>query len=216
VVYPPGAGGDLLISIIDKHYLRTGCEYYGINESGRVMIYTSDYKSVSLTLQQGKRVIFNDQWFYDFSTQLGNRNLTYSMLDQVIIGCHLHQPNEISYILDNFNNAKIINIYAADRHGEFIIEQMRNTKLNTDDVVVTELSEIQNFQLNPALVSNDRVLTIPFGCLYSNESYSKYYELVRKFLGLSHPLICFDFVDFYLSRQSKVIQNYLQHYSQLF
>jgi hypothetical protein len=41
VVYPGGASGDLLISIIDKHYLRTGCEYYGIDDSGRVKLYTT-------------------------------------------------------------------------------------------------------------------------------------------------------------------------------
>jgi hypothetical protein len=40
VVYPAGCAGDLLISIIDKHFARTGCEYYGINNKGRVIIYT--------------------------------------------------------------------------------------------------------------------------------------------------------------------------------
>ena len=109
VVYPGGAGGDLLISILDRHYLRTGCEYYGINDQGRVMIYTSDYEMIDMALNENRRMEFDDQWFYDFSDQLGNRNLTYSMLDQIIFGCHLHRTKDIMNILNTFSKAKVIN-----------------------------------------------------------------------------------------------------------
>ena len=76
VVYPAGAAGDLLISIIDKHYLRTGCEYYGIDDNGRVHMFTSDYE----LMDKHRRYTFNDQWFYDLADNLGNRNLNYSLL----------------------------------------------------------------------------------------------------------------------------------------
>ena len=79
VVYPAGAAGDLLISIIDKHYLRTGCEYYGISDTGRVHMFTTDYESMDLN----QHYIFDDQWFYQLADNLGNRNLN---LDRLKIG----------------------------------------------------------------------------------------------------------------------------------
>ena len=52
VVYNSGAAGDLLISIIDRHYLRTGCEYYGVNDHGRIMLYTTDYEMIDIALEK--------------------------------------------------------------------------------------------------------------------------------------------------------------------
>ena len=63
ITYPSGAAGDLLISIVDKHYLRTGCEYYGIADNGRVHMFTSDYEMMDLF----SAYEFTDQWFYDLA-----------------------------------------------------------------------------------------------------------------------------------------------------
>jgi hypothetical protein len=135
VVYPAGAAGDLLISIIDKHYLRTGCEYYGINENGRVMIYSTDYEmiDIDIELQQPGTFEFNQQWFYNLSDKLAERNLNYSLLDQVIFGCHLHRTKDIMNILNTFSKAKVINIYPKDIAGNDIIISMKNLKLNNSN-----------------------------------------------------------------------------------
>ena len=213
IVYPSGAAGDLLISIVDKHYLRTGCEYYGINDRGRVMLYTTDYEMIDIALANNQPIEFNDQWFYDLSDQLGSRNLTYSMLDQVIFGCHLNRSSDIKHILDNFNQARIINIYAQDSLGDFIIRNMSRFKLKSrtpEDI----LAEYQETDYQPDIVQHERVLNVPFGFLFSRESYDRYYADIREFLGLAGPLICFEYVEFYLSKQNDVIRTQLQKYSQ--
>ena len=48
IVYPPGASGDLLASIINRHYISTGCDYFGIDDRGQVIFRPSDYKKTNL------------------------------------------------------------------------------------------------------------------------------------------------------------------------
>jgi hypothetical protein len=212
-VYPPGAAGDLLISIINQHYLRTGCEYYGIDDRGRTMIYTTDYEMIDLALKKNQSVNFDDQWFYDFSDQLGQRNLTYSMLDQVIFGCHLCQAHDIHHILGNFSQARIINIHAQDKRGQDIIRNMAKFKIKLlPPSDISDVGRDETFQ--PNIVQHDRVLNVPFGLLFSRDSYDKCYAAIRKFLNLSGPLICFEYVEFWLSKQHDLIRNQLQTYSQ--
>lgn len=212
VVYPAGAAGDLLIAIIDKHYLRTGCEYYGINDRGRVMIYTSDYEAIDLSKKD--QIEFNDQWFYDFADQLGDRNLTYSMLDQIIFGCHLHQPNSIKKILDNFSQAKIINIYAKDSFAKFVMDTLAAYKLHNVTPGTLSLESYQNEKYSPELVRHERVLNLPFGSLFDRQSYDTNYKIVRDFLGVPAPLIDFNFVEFYLSKQHPTALSLLKRCNQ--
>lgn len=213
IVYPSGAAGDLLISIVDKHYLRTGCEYYGIDDRGRVMLYTSEYEMIDIALKNNQPIEFNDQWFYEFSDQLGNRNLTYSMLDQVLIGCHLYQPHNIQKILDNFDQAKIINIYSRDSLGNFIMKNMAKFKLMSSDPAEI-MAAYQETDHRPNIIQHKRVLNVPFGFLFNRSSYDRYYAEIRKFLGLPGPLIRFEYVEFYLSKQNELIQAQLKNYSQ--
>lgn len=213
IVYPSGAAGDLLISIVDKHYLRTGCEYYGINDLGRVMLYTSDYEMIDIALKNNQPIEFNDQWFYKFSDQLGDRNLAYSMLDQVLIGCHFYQPHNIQKILDNFDQAKIINIYSRDSLGHFIMKNMAKFKLMSRDPAEI-IAAYQETDHRPNIIQHERVLNVPFGFLFNRSSYDRYYAEIRKFLRLPGPLICFEYVEFYLSKQNELIQTQLRNYSQ--
>lgn len=214
VVYPAGAAGDLLISIIDKHYLRTGCDYLGIDDNGRVMIRTSDYEMIDVALANNQPIEFNDQWFYDFSDQLSRRNLTYSMLDQVIFGCHLHRRHHIQQILDTFNQARVINIYTQDSLGESIMKNMAAFKLKSKPPADIVFEQHCFIEYDPRIVAHERVLNIPFGGLFDRDLYDSHYRDIRKFLGLPGPLICFEYVEFYLSKQNKLIQNQLKKYSQ--
>jgi hypothetical protein len=208
VVYPGGAAGDLLVSIIDKHYLRTGCEYYGINNTGRVMIYTTDYEMIDIELKKNKTVDFNQQWFYNLSDKLSERNLNYSLLDQVIFGCHLYTAENIKYILNTFTKAKIINIYPKDVTGSTIVANMRDFKLQGSTVF---LEEIQFEEGNT--VNHERVLNIPFGCLFNKDLYHIYYNKILDFLNLTGQLISFEYINFYLSKQHPDIKNRLIEYS---
>lgn len=205
VVYPAGAAGDLLISIIDKHYLRTGCEYYGISDTGRVHMFTTDYESMDLN----HHYTFNDQWFYNLAENLGNRNLNYSLLDQVIFGCHMHQESQVQYILDTFPHAKIIRIKPVDQLGKDLLNWLASYKLrNVAQEFVPSLTNFSNDTF-----THDRVLNLPFGSLFNEESYYRQYDLIIKFLNLNGRLICFDYVKYYLSKQSDLIQSALVNYS---
>ena len=201
VVYPPGAAGDLLISIIDKHYLRTGCEYYGIADNGRVHMFTSDYESMDLY----KNYTFNDQWFYDLAENLGNRNLNYSLLDQVIFGCHMYQDLQIQRILDTFPQCKIIRIIPVDQPGQKLIQLLASLK-------VDRTSSPVNF-VPATLINDSRVLSIPFGLLFNEKLYYKWYDHIINFLNLNGRLICFDYVKYYLSKQHNSVRSMLIEYS---
>tara|TARA_B110000503_G_scaffold71594_1_gene111056 strand:- start:106 stop:816 length:711 start_codon:yes stop_codon:yes gene_type:complete len=205
VVYPAGSAGDLLISIIDKHYLRTGCEYYGIADNGRVHMFTTDYESMDLYRQYE----FNDQWFYDLATNLGNRNLNYSLLDQVIFGCHMHQESQIKYILDTFPCAKIIRIMPIDHTGAHLLKWLQNYKLKNTILPVN----LAINQFNTDKFIHDRVFNLPFGSLFNEESYYKQYDSIIKFLNLNGRLICFDYVKYYMSKQHELIKSALAEYS---
>jgi len=203
VVYPPGAAGDLLISIIDKHYLKTGCEYYGIDDNGRVHMFTTDYESMDLY----RNYTFNDQWFYNLAETLGNRNLNYSLLDQVIFGCHMYQALQVQHILDTFPQCKIIRIIPTDQQGQNLMILLANLKLGSD-----KINSFRDF--TTATPINDcRVLNIPFGSLFDEKLYYKWYDHIIDFLNLKGRLICFDYIKYYLSKQHTSVQSMLVKYS---
>lgn len=210
VVYPGGAAGDLLISIIDKHYLRTGCEYYGINDRGRVKMYTTDYEMIDRDILDNKPFVFDEQWFFNLADNLGQRHLNYSLLDQVIFGCHLHLPADINCILETFPQAKIINIYPKDKKGLNLIKMLGAYKVkNVLDYSI--LNDTTDYHAD--LVQHERVLNIPFGALFNDTAYCNCYNTILDFLELTGQLICFDYIKFYLSKQQPEIRNLLIEYS---
>lgn len=207
VTFPAGAAGDLLISIIDKHYLRTGCEYYGIDNNGKVCLLTTDYDLIDLH----KKYEFNDQWFFDLSESLGGRNLNYSLLDQVIFGCHMYKNNHVQYILNVFPNAKIINIKPVDYYGGQLIKFLKKFKLeNMSNINVTEIEH----DIEIDTVRDSRVYNLPFGALFNERSYDYHYQKIIDFLGLEGRLICYDYVQYYLKKQHPEIRDLLINYSE--
>ena len=201
VVYPAGAAGDLLISIIDKHYLRTGCEYYGIADNGRVHMFTTDYEKLDLD----HNYQFDQEFFWNLAENLGNRNLNYSLLDQVIFGCHMWEDKQVEYILKTFPKAKVIRIFSKDNAGLDLISLLKHIKVGGS--VINKKSHI-------TLTDSLRVLEIPFGALFNETNYLKYYDKIIKFLNLNGRLICFDYVQYYLTRQDLNTAKLLEEYSQ--
>ncbi|MDC0863219.1 hypothetical protein OAP74_01940 [bacterium] len=201
VVYPAGSSGDLLISIVDKHYLRTGCEYYGIADNGKVHMYTTDYEF----MDQFDHYKFDDTFFYHVAESLGKRNLNYSLLDQVIFGTHMWRDTSVNLILDTFSKAKVIRILPHDERGNNILHALAQKKLG-------DLDPGQS-TLNQTLSDNPRVLEIPFGSLFDQTNYYKQYDRIINFLNLNGRLICFDYVQYYLTRQGQTLAKTLEDYS---
>ena len=207
-VYPPGAGGDLLASIINAHYGRTGSDYFGINDNGQVIFRPSDYKLTN-SRHLDNQTLFDDQHFYDISDSLGSRNLNYSLLDQFIFSNHLYTAQEIRHILATFPKARVINTFIATSQGTNLVKFMSKLKnLNQDIGFNSALSFTK-----PTLVSDPRVINLPFGVLFNESSYYYYYDRILNFLGLSGRLICFDYIKYYLSKQHPEIQDKLVEYS---
>jgi len=207
VVYQTGAAGDLLISIIDKHYLRTGCEYYGIDNNGKVHLYTTDYEKLDINAEKnGREYEFDQQFFWDFAENLGNRNLNYSLLDQVIFGCHMYEDNQVEYILRTFPKAKVIRILPQDQAGDDIRNALAYKKLNPD---ATKIKSV----MYQTKIKNKRILEIPFGSLFNETDYYKQYDRIINFLNLKGRLICYDYVQYYLTRQGPKFKKTLEDYS---
>ncbi len=207
-VYPVGASGDLLASIINCHYISTGCNYFGITDQGQVLFRPSDYK-ITNARDQNNKILFDDQHMFDIATSLGGRNLNYSIMDQFIFSNHLYKNNQIQSIIDNFPKAKIINTYIVDNHGKAIVEFLALLK-NKD--IVTDVALPKNYKFDVELINHDRVMNIPFGSLFNEESYYKQYDSIIKFLNLNGRLICFDYVKYYMSKQHKLIKSTLAEY----
>ena len=205
VVYPAGAAGDLLISIIDKHYLRTGCEYYGISNTGRLHMFTTDYEMMDLH----RKYTFNDQWFYDLADKLGERNLNYSLLDQVIFGCHMYKDEQVEYILNTFPNSKVIRILPADTKASQLINFLKNLKVK--NTVINPADESQAYMSD---MRHERLLNIPFGAIFSEKGYYKYYDRIINFLNLNGRLICYNYIQYYLSKQHPDVRDFLIEYSE--
>ena len=205
VVYPAGCSGDLLISIIDKHYIRTGCEYYGINDVGRAMMFSTDYNS----LDKDRNYAFTEQWFYDLADHLASRNLNYSLLDQVIFGCHYYEEKDVNWILDTFPNAKIIRIRIVDDEGNKLRHDISKLKV----LKQYQGTHIDNQPVSTPIIHN-RVLDLPYGFMFNKSSYLKYYDQIIEFLGLNGRLICFDYVKYYLSMQDKNFKDRMITYSE--
>ena len=205
VVYPSGASGDLVSSIINSHYIETGSRYFGISESGQVIFRPSDNKITNVYMEEHKKLpVFDAEWFYKVADQLSEKNLNFSLLDQFIFSCHACKIKDIDQIRESFPNSKIINIFCDNTQGNTIINSMRNLKNNTS------CWETQNSQQ----YDHANVLNIPFGALFNSTLYYIYYDRIINFLGLPGRLVCFDYVQFYLSKQRSDIKNQLVQYSQ--
>ena len=208
VTYPPGASGDLLMSIIDKHYLRTGCEYYGISNTGKVHFLSSDYETIDLQLVQHNRKFDND-WFYSLADKLSERNLNYSLLDQMIFGCHMVEDQQIQDIIDYFPKAKVINIRPANYYGGQLITFLGQYK-NLGDK-----QSVESFEHDIPVVpfEHDRVLNVPFGGLFNEPLYQQCYQNIIDFLNLKGRVVHWDYVNYYLERQAPEIAQRLIAYS---
>ncbi len=208
-VYPPGAAGDLLASIINRHYINTGSDYFGINDHGQVIFRPSDYKITNIRMLN-KEPLFNDQHMFDIAKSLGERNLNYSLIDQFIFSNHLYRNHQIQSIIDNFPKAKIINTYIVDNHGKEIVDFLNSIK---NKGVMPNFQFTKNYKFNVELINNNRVINVPFGALFNKESYYKWYDNIIDFLNLNGRLICFDYIKYYLTKQVDPIQHKIVDYS---
>lgn len=213
VVYPAGGAGDLLISIVDKHFLRTGCEYYGIDHRGKLHLYSTDYEEVDIA-KSNNQTIFDSQWFFNFADKLASRHLNYSLLDQVIFGCHMYKDHDVQQILNTFPNCKIVRILPKDSEGDSIMNFLAEYKLQDKIPNFNEAKlKLKSVEPYTSSFTDNRLLDIPFACLFSEINYYKYYDILIDFLNLTDRLICYNYIQYYISKQHPEIRDILTTYS---
>lgn len=135
--------------------------------------------------------------------------MNYSMCDQFIFSCHAHQDLHISLLLEKFPKCKIIRTYLKDTHGSAIatfMKTLKNRNILIDPIFGT------NHVFHTAQICHPNVFNIPFGVLFEKNSYYQWYDEIIKFLGLNARLICFDYVEYYISKQHPKIKNSLIEY----
>ena len=211
IVYPAGASGDLLASIVNSHYLSTGSDYFGITDNGQVIFRPSDCKLTNLRHQTGIGLedIFTEQLLFDIAESLGKRNLNYSLIDQMIFSNHMHRVAEIELILDKLPNSKIIRIFSEDSIQDQMIEYQQNLKNANIDSRIEFGTLITHNVLN---ITSTRLLNIPYISLFSKHSFNQIYKMIVKFLDLDSRLIRFDFIEYYLKQQTEEFSTALQKY----
>lgn len=211
-VYPAGAAGDLLACIINAHYVCTGSNYFGINENGQVIFRPSDYKIINRRHESGQ-CLFDKQFFYDISESLGSRNLNYSLLDQFIFSCHMHSDHHVDLILSTFSKAMVIRTKVLDAQGQALVRFQSELKNRNRLTELRDARAACDKKTNTVL-PHARVLELPFGWMFSEDSYYRYYDQLLEFLGLKGRLICYDFVQYYITKQHSSIQRPLIEYAQ--
>ena len=217
VVYPAGASGDLLASIVNSHYIATGADYFGITEVGKVVFQPSDYKLINLRHRDrthNLEDIFTEQLLSDLVESFYQRNVAYSLLDQMIFSTHLNQDCEVDLILNKFPNAKIIRIVSRDSRQDQLINYqafLKNNEVNNlikfDDTIIYH---------TPTNVNPQRLLNVNYIDFFDEYSFNNMYKTIVEFLDLDSRLIRFDFVEFYLKQQTIKFRTALQQYKDQF
>jgi hypothetical protein len=194
VVYPAGAGGDLVSAIINFHYANTGAKFHGITETGQVIFRDTNKKIVNLTHTIDLSIVA------DVEKCLSEEHTNYSKIDQIIFSNHAYKEKEIEKILNLFTKSKIIRIIPKNKNEYNAIQQLSNYKNGK-----TFKSSGDDNSWLPLIVSKEQVLEIYFSDLFNRDKFNQAYKKIRDHLNLPYKLISYNFIEFYLSKQDKTI-----------
>jgi hypothetical protein len=211
VVYPAGAAGDLLASIINFHYVNTGSDFYGITGHGQTIFRPTDRKLVN-QMKKNNCLEFGNNFFYDIARILGERNLNYSLLDQVLFSNHCWEDHNVKQILNSFTQSKIIRILPETQGESDIINWMSAYKNSN---ITLDLPAFDKTVLAKSQIIDSRLLDIKFSNLFQEQLFEKVYYDVVDFLNLPGPLIRYDFVDFWINRQCDSVREILKKLNEL-
>jgi hypothetical protein len=196
VVYPPGAAGDLMSAILLKHYSQPAADFFGIDDTGRVIFRDSNYKHFNQIKKLDTTIIDK------VNQHIGNKNSNYSVTDLVIFSNHGHKLNTVTEILDFFPQAKIIRIIPKTSYEYNITTWLQFYK---NENKLLPFAEQQN-NYSPEMVVNHNVLNIWFGDMLNEKSFDQAYGQIVEFLGLPYKLVRHDFIKFWISKQHPIIQ----------
>ena len=209
VVYPPGAAGDLVASIINFHYAHTGSKFLGITETGKVTFLPSDGEKSNPHKQN---ITFDSKFFEEINEHMKVNHVFIFNLDKFIIANHFVREHEVQKVLDKFPNSKIIRITPKTEFEMSVIEWFKIAKNQNEFTEVPVIGESKSLKWDNLV--DDRLLEIPFSDLINSHRFERVYDSIVSHLDLNIKLIRFDFVEYWLSRQHSAIQPALRFLSQ--
>ena len=165
VVYPPGAAGDLLASIINFHYVNTGSKYFGITNSAQTIFRPVDQKITNHHIKSNS-LNFNNDFFNMIADNLSQHNLNYSLLDQVLFSNHCYKDNQVQLILDSFIQAKIIRITPTTKFDSSVINWLAQYKNLSNYTPIPIIDHTNNSLLPSSSVKDQILLDIQFSTLF--------------------------------------------------
>lgn len=200
IVYPAGAAGDLLSSILIKHYCNPAAEFFGITDTGQAIVRDSDYKYFNKNLK------CDDVMLDHVNTHLSDKNCNLSNIDQIIFSNHGYTKESIFDILSFFKQARIIRIIAKNYTEHNIINWLHEYK---NFGIIKEFVNV-NTNYEVEFVNDERVLNIFFGDIINETRYEQTYDKIIKHLNLPYKLVRYDFIKFWLSKQHPNIKHLLE------
>lgn len=195
IVYPPGSAGDLLSSIINKHYSNTNTQDFGVNALGQVQIIQTDGKIVNNVYNKENHIDCNESLVKDTNRQISNNNSDYSKLDMVLYCNHAWEDNKVKNILEYFPKSKIIRIVIQDKRDNDLITTLNELKKKDNSLPTLDYT-IDN------VLEHERLLNIPFAPLWKKETFDMYYDMIIKHLDLPYKLVRFDYIDFWIDQHN--------------
>jgi hypothetical protein len=207
IVYPAGASGDLLASIINFHYARTGAEFFGIDDTGRVIFRSSDNKYSNWEFHNNANYDPGQGLIDGVYTTLLNKKLNYRLTDQIIFSNHAYKNNQIEKIVNFFPKSKIIRILPKTNLEQEIINWLCVYK-NTN--TIKEFIRPNSIIVEPDLTTaHTQVLDIFFSDLLSEKTFEATYDKIVQHLNLDYKLVRYDFVNYWHTRQHPAITSLL-------
>jgi hypothetical protein len=204
IVYPMGAAGDLLAAIVNFHYGRTACHYFGINDYGQVIFRPTDSKLTNIKYTQHQHIELNQQIIHDINNEIGKKHLNYSLMDQVIFSNHTWHNKQVTEILDFFPKAKIIRVTPGNLLEQQVIYWLARYK-NKNRYGDFVYDQTAMFEPAPQF-AHSRLIDISFGDLINVEKFETVYSNIIKHLDLKYKLIRFDLIEHWINSQHAVIQ----------
>lgn len=208
VVYPPGAAGDLLASLINFHFVETGAKFRGITEQGRVIFRSSDQKITNNFYIKRNSIEFTDQFFFDIADKLSELHTNYSKLDQFIFSNHAFRACQVRSIISTFINSRIIRILPLTDDEHRITQWMSSFKnLNiTSDINTSKFSTRYYDDLE-----HKQLLTIGLCDFLDPLRFDLTYNKILKHLGLDYQMINYDLIRYWLQHQHPIARDFISN-----
>jgi hypothetical protein len=207
VVYPGGAGGDLLAAIINSHFFNTFAKFEGITDRGQVKFMPSDGIINEITNRRTESFKFDSVYFDKLNQYLTTRPATTTYRDQFIFSNHCWDSKTVSKILMCFTNCKIIRILPKNNFENQIINWLGMYKNKNINLSIPDTKNVTNIPIDN--IVDIRLLNVYFSDLLNHQRFENTYDQIVDHLNLERKLIRFEFIEYWLKKQHKYILPFL-------